>query len=149
VVLKAKGPKDSAHPKTLTSWGDHIRTWRLDLGLLQKDVAKRIGVSQDAIFNWGTNRAIPDVQCILQIINFLGYCPWKPIHSLGEKLILWREVLGLPRKYLAESLGLDEGAVYRWETNQREPSRNYLDLLEEFFHHEFNNEVQHSLRRSY
>jgi len=127
VVLKVKRPKDSAYPKTLTTWGDHIRKRRLDLGFLQKDVAKQIGVSQDAVFNWETNQAIPDVQCIPQIINFLGYCPWKPARSPREQLRIWRECLGLPKKHLAKLLGVDESTYAKWEGGKRDPKAKFID----------------------
>ena len=144
VRLVAMRPLPAAYPKALTTWGDHIRKRRLDLGLLQKDVAKQFGVSQDAVFNWESHRAIPDVQCIPQIINFLGYCPWKPFDSFGEKLTLWRETLGLSRKHLAIKLNLDKATLLRWETNQRRPSQKYQELLRTFFDKEFTRRNENS-----
>ena len=38
-----------ANPKTI---GKHIRKRRMDLGLMQKEVAKIIGVTESTIWNW-------------------------------------------------------------------------------------------------
>jgi len=38
-----------ANPKTI---GEHIRKRRMDLGLMQREVAKIIGVTESTIWNW-------------------------------------------------------------------------------------------------
>ena len=133
VRLVATRPLPAAYPKTLTTWGDHIRKRRLDLGLLQRDVAKQIGVSQDAVFNWETHRAIPDVQSIPQIINFLGYCPWKPARTFSEKIKVWREAMGLTKEVLAKRLGVHDMTLANWESGKRLPSRRCRVILARFF----------------
>jgi len=64
------------YPKTLNTLGDHIRGKRLDLGLLQKDVAKIINTTTDTIWNLEKNYAIPSLFYIPKIIEFLGYIPF-------------------------------------------------------------------------
>jgi DNA-binding XRE family transcriptional regulator len=59
------------------SLGDHIRAKRLDLGLLQKDVAKIIQVDTKSIVFWENNRHEPNIQHHPKIMEFLGYCPYK------------------------------------------------------------------------
>lgn len=46
------------------------------MGLLQRDVARQIGVNKDTIYNWETNRTGPEVRLIPRIIDFLGYAPF-------------------------------------------------------------------------
>jgi len=41
-----------SYPANLTSIGEHIRKKRIDLGLMQKEVAKIIGVTESTIWNW-------------------------------------------------------------------------------------------------
>ncbi|MHB9037748.1 MAG: helix-turn-helix domain-containing protein [Armatimonadota bacterium] len=60
--------------------GDHIRKRRLDLGLLQKDVAKILGVTEASVFYWETHRASPRGRYIPRIIEFLGYLPEIAFH---------------------------------------------------------------------
>ncbi len=45
---------------------------RLDRGLLQKDVAKLIGVTEDCITNWEKNRSFPQKRYTKVIVQFLG-----------------------------------------------------------------------------
>ena len=63
------------YPKQLESLGDHIRARRLDLGLLQKDVAEIIGVTTDTITNWEKGRNRPMHWHYLRINKFLSYFP--------------------------------------------------------------------------
>jgi DNA-binding XRE family transcriptional regulator len=64
------------------------------LGLLQRDVARQIGVNKDTIYNWETNRTEPEVRMISHIIDFLGYAPYDPTWSFGERLKAIRSALG-------------------------------------------------------
>ncbi|MGV7222237.1 MAG: helix-turn-helix transcriptional regulator [Nitrospinales bacterium] len=64
------------YPNELNTLGDHIRKRRLDLELLQKDVAGIIGVTSDTIYNWENNRFQPHIRLISEIMTFLEYCPW-------------------------------------------------------------------------
>ena len=57
--LVSKKPPSAMYPKELNTLGDHIRARRLNLGLLQKDVAEIIGVTTDTITNWDKNRLDP------------------------------------------------------------------------------------------
>jgi DNA-binding XRE family transcriptional regulator len=52
LVIRSPKPLDRAYPTELRSIGDHVRKRRLDLGLLQRDVALRIGVDKTTVFNW-------------------------------------------------------------------------------------------------
>jgi transcriptional regulator with XRE-family HTH domain len=75
VRIKAEKPKSRKYPKELKTLGDHIRKKRLDLGLLQAEVAERVGVTASTIFNWERNRVSPQARHIRKIIRFLGYKP--------------------------------------------------------------------------
>ena len=63
--------------------GDHLRKRRLDLGLLQREVAEQIGVDAMTICNWEKQRTVPEIRCMPRIIEFLGY--WA-LHSLASNL---------------------------------------------------------------
>ena len=70
--LRAARRKSSQYPKQIKSLGDHIRVRRLDLKLLQKQVADCIGVDKITITNWEHRPAVPAIRYMPAIIQFLG-----------------------------------------------------------------------------
>src|SRR4030095_2778598 len=123
VRLKAQKPKPPKYPKTLTTLGDHIRLRRLDLGLLQREAAVRIGVSEALIYNWERNRASPQGHQLPGVIRFLGYDPHRAPRSFSERLTAIRRTLGLSQKAMAERLGIDTGTLRNCESGRRSPSK--------------------------
>src|SRR5438105_15448684 len=73
LVLIAPKPKPIGYPKEINTLGDHIRRGRMDRGLLIKDVAAQIGVTDAMICLWETHRAVPVVSQMPAIIRFLGF----------------------------------------------------------------------------
>jgi len=48
-------------PKEVRTLGDELRRRRLELGLLQREVADRPGVSEASVWQWERNRTNPQV----------------------------------------------------------------------------------------
>ena len=72
IPLKIQPPEELVkEPVTL---GDHLRRRRLELGLYQKDVAARLGVTPSTIWNWEHGWTV-DGRLISKVIAFLGYNP--------------------------------------------------------------------------
>jgi transcriptional regulator with XRE-family HTH domain len=117
VTLAAKKPKSEAYPKALISTGDHIRKRRLDLGMLQKDVAVAIGVDTCTITNWEKNRCRPQLHLIPRVVRFLGYDPLLMVETgeLGEMIRQYRRSRAIAQKKLAQELGIDPTTLARWE----------------------------------
>ncbi len=65
-------PKDSAYPKSLRTLGDRLRARRLDLGLLQTEVAARLGIDKGTIANWEQNRTEPALRLVPRLVAYLG-----------------------------------------------------------------------------
>lgn len=106
-------PKNPYYPKDLTTLGDHIRKRRLDLGLFQKDVAKKLHTTTSTVINWEKNRCEPELKFYPAIMEFLGYCPIQHPKTLCEKLNLYRIHQGLSFRKLAQKMGVDPGALSR------------------------------------
>ena len=124
-----RGP---AYPKSLTTIGEHIRKRRLDLGLLQREAAKRIGVTESTVYNWEKVME-PEVRFLPKIIEFLGYNPLPEARTLGEQIVRCRKMLGLSRKKMAKHLGVDEGTLAGWERDIRVPSsEKHFNFIERF-----------------
>jgi DNA-binding XRE family transcriptional regulator len=73
--LAARRPAGPAYPSVLRHIGDHLRKRRLDLGLLQRQVAARIGASTTTITSWELGQTAPALGWMPPIIRFLGYDP--------------------------------------------------------------------------
>ena len=134
LTLKAKKPFPPGYPQILKTLGDHLRKRRLDLKLLQKEVAERIGVDKITIYYWENNRVKPSLTFIPKIIGFLGYIPFnKTFNSLGEQIITYRRLYGLTQKKLAHILGIDPTTIGHWERGEHLPQQPLLDRLISFF----------------
>jgi transcriptional regulator with XRE-family HTH domain len=105
---------------------------RLDLGLLQREVAQRLGVVPGTLTNWELNRTKPTLRFLPGIINLLGSDPSAPGASLGERLKAWRHRAGVPQDRFARLIGIDPGTLSRWERNLRVPAGRYARLVEVF-----------------
>jgi transcriptional regulator with XRE-family HTH domain len=102
----------------------------LDLGLLQRQVAERLGVNKGTIVNWEGNATTPALHHVPGIIRFLGYVPFQPGRSRPERLKVYRRVQGLSQKELSERIGVDESTVRRWEVARARPTRANLQRID-------------------
>ena len=129
----AKIPPSRAYPVSLTSLGDHIRKKRLDLRLLQKDVAGVLGVDTTTINNWERNRCKPRLYLFPKIVQFLGYSPFattdKP--TISDAIKDYRLIHGLSQRKLAEVLGVDPTTLARWEKGRSRPGTRMRKRLAE------------------
>jgi len=111
--------------------GEHIRMKRLQLGLIQKDVAKIINVSEDTITFWENQKASPMIHHYPNIISFLGYNPVGAMDgSLGDQLRSFRVLNGLSSKELGKLLRVDASTIRSWETNMIIPSAKNLKKID-------------------
>jgi len=92
-----------------------LRKRRLDQGLLQREVAQRLGVHKTTICNWETNHTSPQLRFIPRIIEFLGYMPDDTqAESLCQQIVAVRRRLGLSQRKLDRRLGADPGTLGQW-----------------------------------
>jgi transcriptional regulator with XRE-family HTH domain/cell division protein FtsB len=119
-------------PTELNTVGDHIRRKRLDLKMLQREVAEQLGVCEPSLFNWEANTVSPGIEYMPAIIRFLGYNPLPPAKSWGERLVRHRTSLGMTRGEAAKHVGVDPGTLARWERGEREPAGVLLERVERF-----------------
>jgi transcriptional regulator with XRE-family HTH domain len=127
--IRAQKPKSERYPKEINSLGGHIRTRRLDLKLLQREVGDQIGVSGATITNWERNASTPVVRCMPAVIRFLGYDPLPPAESLPEWLRSARRQLGLTQRKMAERLRVDPCTLRDWENGRHQPTQTSLNLI--------------------
>lgn len=116
--LRASKPRAAAYPEELCTVGDHIRTVRLNRGLLQKEAALLIGVDTMTLWGWENDEREPTIRLWKGIIRFLGYYPFAH-KKLEEKLLAYRRTHGLSQEELAARLGVDPQSVARWEAGEK------------------------------
>lgn len=64
----------------------NIKHFRKKCGLTQKELANKIGVSQNAVYNWETGKRDLSIDMIEKIANILDVTPnqligWEPLHA--------------------------------------------------------------------
>lgn len=133
VRLKALKPKPNGYPKEINTLGDHLRAKRFDLGVLQEDIALRIGVDETTICNWETNRYEPAISYVPKIIHFLGYCPYRPAISFAQWIKQCRTTWGLSQETLAQAISVDESTIAHWERGEHRPVRRMVEKVTKFF----------------
>ena len=130
LTFKAPKPLPSDYPLQIKSLGDHIKKKRFDLKILQKEVAKMIGVNVSTLWLWEHNRVEPSLSFIPKIIEFLGYLPSETTHnSIREQIIAFRKTNGLTQKKLASILDIDHSTLAGWERGKHRPMKKHLKNL--------------------
>jgi transcriptional regulator with XRE-family HTH domain len=94
----------------------------MDLGITQKEAARRMGADQWTIINWERNRTRPAVRFVPGVVLFLGYDPFPADRAPGERLRSARRRLGLTQRELGSILGLSEATVSDVEHGRLPPS---------------------------
>ncbi len=50
---------DPTYPRNPRTLGDYIRKWRMEQGLLIRELASALGVREDTVTDWEKNRRVP------------------------------------------------------------------------------------------
>ena len=120
-----------SNPKTL---GEHLKRRRLQLHLMQADLAYRLGVHLESLKNWERGVTNPIIRYIPRILEFLGYDPESEPTLTSQRLIHVRRRLGLTQKAFAKLISTDAVTLYRWENNLSVPPQKTLRRIEHLFH---------------
>ncbi|MFQ6047248.1 MAG: helix-turn-helix domain-containing protein [Gemmatimonadales bacterium] len=135
VHLRGQRPLPAAYPRELHTLGDHLRKRRLDLGLLQKQVAQRLGVNDNTVTNWELGRSEPGLRFIPRILELLGYTPFdnqRDSLPIPERLKVYRRIHGLSQGAVAARLGIDPSTLARWESGRSRPDKKHSERIEAF-----------------
>jgi transcriptional regulator with XRE-family HTH domain len=135
LTFRAGKPKDSRYPKEIRTIGDRLRQRRLNLGLLQREVAKELKVSPSTVRHWELGQKEPKLQYQPTLRDFLGEGPpVEPAATFPQALRAARRAMGLSQKRLAELVGFGcPDTVADWESGVRTPMPRHLERLRLFF----------------
>ena len=134
MTLRAKKPVSrEKYPDTCRTWGDWIKTLRLDLKLTKRQLSLRLNVSDITIYLWEKNKVRPSLAQIPKIIEFLGQDPYeKNVEKMGDNLREYRRVRGLTQKKLAAQIGVDPTTLAGWEKGEHRPTKRLLNQMKQF-----------------
>lgn len=115
-------------PQTI---GEHIRKRRMDLGLFQREVAGKIGVSEASVRNW-ERETEPELIYIPRIIELLGYVPFKCPEDVLGRLRYYKLINGLSYVRLGKVMGRDPEQLTDWLSNRIQPCKKNVQFLNRF-----------------
>jgi DNA-binding XRE family transcriptional regulator len=131
---QTRKPLHISYPENPGTIGEHIRRKRMDMRLLQSEVAKILNVSSDCITFWENNRTQPQVNYFPRIIEFLGFLPFEfDTSTFIGKLKSYRFKNGLSHKRLGKVLHVNATTIRGWESGKRTPLKGILKKLEAMF----------------
>lgn len=105
----------TAEPKSI---GEYLKHRRLELHLLQSQVAETFGVDRISVQNWERGVTEPTIRMIPRIIAFLGYDPEPEPQTLPRRIAYARRRLGLRQEDLAVALNSSVVDIWEWETGR-------------------------------
>ena len=102
------------------------------MGLMQKEVAKQLGVVPWTILNWEKAHTEPPIASIPAIVQFLGYDPFPQPETLPLLLLAKRREMGWSIKEAAEALGVDPSTWGNWERGHTILCRKHREIVAQF-----------------
>lgn len=124
-------PGSSIQINENTPIGTHILKRRLELGMLQRELAKAIGVCEDTITGWENGRSVPQIRNMPAIATFLGYVPLEASYgSFENRIRRYRLLKGLSCRALGAILGVDGTTVSSWENGEVNSSAEAYENLQ-------------------
>jgi transcriptional regulator with XRE-family HTH domain len=96
------------------------------------DAAAILGVDPKTLMWWERGEREPFIHAFPALISYLGYEPWEEPTTLAEALLAERRRRGLSRAAASSLIGVDEGTLWRWETEQWKVLARSLGALKSF-----------------
>ncbi len=105
----------------------------MDLGIQQKELARRLGVSPWTLRLWEVGRTRPAIGQWVALIHFLGYDPIPTTEDIPSRVKTIRRRLGISQKELASILEVDPATVQKWEDGKGIPMELRGSVLSDLF----------------
>ena len=118
------------NPKTI---GEKIFNRRLELGLIQADIARRMDVCIETIANWETGRGEPQIRSFPKIIEFLGYFPMEiDTSTWAGRIKKYRFQKGFSQAVFALKLEVNESTIFHYERGEYIPTLKIMRKIRAF-----------------
>ncbi len=105
----------------------------MDKAMKQRDVALLLGCTEQSIRFWEQDKTTPIYRYLAKVIEFVGYDPFPPPETIGEKVKRYRAISGLTQQQLAEQLAVDESTIRGWENGLHRPIQKMRTMLAELW----------------
>ncbi len=115
--------KPKEYPEAPTTLAGHLLKRRKELGLLQREVAERLGTNEFTYLSWEKHGRRPTICYWPAIINFLGFDPNGEPKTFAERVAAHRRRSGLTQRELARRLQVDPSTTWCWERDKHPPAR--------------------------
>jgi transcriptional regulator with XRE-family HTH domain len=112
---------------------------RRELGLTQKELAKRLNIAVETLRNWELENTHPNLRNtpkLAQIPNRFGI--YRP-GDFPNDLLLARRRLGLSQAELGGRLGVSKDTIWEWEHGNHEPRPKARVAIDRFLHETLGN----------
>lgn len=127
-------PLRADYPFELKTIADHLKKKRFDLELIQKEVAMKLGITEDCYYLWEGNKALPQVHHMPKIIAFLGYIPVSiDVSTIMGRIKYYRFMKGLSHKRMGKLLNVNATTIGAWENGVSIPHPENSKQLEGLF----------------
>lgn len=125
-------PRPKHYPFNPQTLGEHLMKRRMDLEIPKIEVARRLGVTEEAIYAWETGMHYPYINYFARIIKFLGYSLWHfDTAALSGQIQDYRHKHGLTAEQFGKLVGVLCTAVRAWELNKFKPIREIITKLKD------------------
>lgn len=112
--LSLKSLRKKDYSETPTTLGEHLKKRRRELGLLQREAAKRMGILTETYLNWEKGHTEPVASQFRPVVAFLGHDPTPPSTGLSDQVEAKRRALGVTLDQVASYLGWDPASLNRY-----------------------------------
>lgn len=109
---------------------DVLVKYRLQYGLTQQQLAKKLGTSTNVVSYWETGKRTPlpkTVDRISSVLN-LPHAVFYGVNSktFGTKLTTIRLIQNISQRDMAEAIGTSAENINRWEADKHVPSTYFI-----------------------
>jgi DNA-binding XRE family transcriptional regulator len=110
----------------------------MDLGMLQREVAAKIGVTESSVYNWERGKG-PELVHISKIITFLGYVPFECPDDLLGRLRYYKLINGMSFERLGAAMNRDPEQLVDWMSNGMKPCKRNMQFIDGFLKRKLGN----------
>lgn len=123
----------------MSTVGENIKRIRRAKGLTQKELGKKLGISQSEIAQRETGRRNPKIETVQKIANALQV-PVSEIYEqdslskdnlsdIGKRIAFYRKQCGYSQRELAEKLEIATGTLQQYELLKRNTKRTMIQRI--------------------